>query len=118
MTDYKEYVESNHFKLLTDKYISDNPNAKCFVCECPYNLLIHHVSYRNLENERLKRDIYIVCYFCHKKIHFRKFLFLSLKTPLTRRALIRRMYYLRLKECVHNRRFGLSAYYGMRLFFT
>ena len=105
--NYREiYLKTPHWLQLVDQLITSNPNAKCYICEKTYTLLLHHCRYDNLFHERVGRDIFILCFNCHTQVHFRRFLILfTRKTPLRRRALLKRMYLLRLFFCVRNRKF-------------
>lgn len=67
---YGEYLASDHWHALVRRYISHNPKARCFVCGNPWRLQLHHVSYKHLFHEKMKRDLYIVCGPCHRKQHF------------------------------------------------
>lgn len=118
--DYHEYLQDDWFRSLTDKLIYSNSNAKCWICnrrfydiEKDEYLLLHHVSYENLYREKLGRDIYILCSSCHKKAHFYWFFGLR-KIPLTKRNLIKRLRILKFNNCIQNRRFWASAWYGIR----
>lgn len=109
---YDRYMETEHWYKLKKKYIYDNPNACCWICGIKKFLLLHHVDYANLYYEKLYRDIYIICFDCHQKIHFSFFgLF---KTPLIKKKLLIRMRFLKFIFCIQHKQIGLSIYYGLR----
>ena len=116
--NYPLYFRTPHWLQLNEKLIDSNPRAKCWICEIPYNLLIHHESYRYLFHERLYRDVFILCFTCHTQLHFYRFLFIfQRKTKLTAFALKRRRLWLRLIEVTRKKRFGLSFWYFFRYSF-
>lgn len=119
---YKEYLLTQHWQTINSKFIHKNPKAQCWICETPVllferdgritsNLLIHHESYQFLFHERLGRDIVILCFNCHNQVHFYKILvFISIKTKLIRKALVKRRYFLRFRYLVRNRRIWLALW--------
>jgi len=123
---YQEYLQTPHWIKLQEKYIFSNKKARCWICETPVyvfskegrkasNLLIHHVSYANLFNEKYYRDIYILCYRCHTQVHFYKiFIFFPITTRLKKRDLLQRMLFFRLKYCMQKKRITLSVWYFLR----
>ena len=101
------YLKSDAFQRCRDMVAPH----KCFVCQTLYRILPHHVQYKNLYNERLWRDIYPVCYWCHKQAHFVTILWiLEWQIPLRRGILKKRLFYLRLKYCIRNKRFWSSLW--------
>lgn len=62
--DYKEYLNSIHFKLFKNYALSKN--NKCYFCDYTENLDIHHIN-KNLGRERLS-DISVVCPNCKPKL--------------------------------------------------
>lgn len=113
--NYPQYFNTSHWRDLKYKLIYSNKSAKCFICEYPYTLLIHHESYNYLFHERLYRDIFILCYNCHEQLHFYTFLFLfKVKTKLKRKSLRKRRLWLRLIICVRTKRFRLMIWYIFR----
>lgn len=117
--NYKAYFQTNHWRKLKETLIYSNRDAKCWICEFPSNLLIHHESYDNLFKERLYKDIFIFCYGCHSQLHFRTFLhFFRIKTPLRKWNLKRRRLFLRAIFCVRRRGIGLQIWYFLRYLIT
>lgn len=113
--NYSLYFRTAHWLKLNDQLIDSNSRAKCWICEKPYNLLIHHEKYDNLFNERLYRDIFILCFNCHTQLHFYHFLFIfERKTSLTYRVLKRRRLWLKAKYNVRNRKYWSIPWYILR----
>jgi len=106
-----EYVQSRQFQKLRVMI----QNRKCFICEKSNTILPHHIQYANLYHERLWRDIYPLCFECHTQVHFFVLLrIFKIKIPLKKFFLKRRMFYLRFKYCVQNRRYGSALWAGIR----
>lgn len=104
ITNYPQYLKSRWWKHLNEKYIYSNPKAECWICtqkvrlywngrDESSNLLLHHVSYKNLGRERYLVDLFILCHNCHEQVHF--WFFGEIKTPLAPGPLLRRMFYLK-----------------------
>jgi 5-methylcytosine-specific restriction endonuclease McrA len=111
---YQEYLQTPHWINLNVKLIDTNRSAQCWICKKTYTLLIHHVRYDNLFHERLYRDIYILCYDCHTRVHFYKILgIFTRKTVLKRRNLLRRMRYLKYKDCIQKKSYGAATWYAI-----
>lgn len=113
-TTYDEYLKTLHWQKLREQLIYANPRVKCWICEKTYNLLLHHVKYNNLGKEKrvftflffVFGDVVIVCFDCHSKIHFIKYLFFFRhKVPLKKFYLVKRMKYLRAVYLLKNYRF-------------
>jgi hypothetical protein len=118
MTRYSDYFDTPWWRRLKSKYIFKNFRAKCFVCNAPNrlrwmenerrevsNLLLHHVSYKNLFKEKVNEDFFIICFHCHNRAHY--WTFLNLKVPLKTNWLL---FSLRLRKsikCIRNKEFGL-----------
>jgi hypothetical protein len=123
---YKEYLLTIHWFRLKEKYILQNPKARCWICETPVfvferfgqlssNLLLHHVRYDNLFHERLYRDLFILCISCHSQVHFSTyFKIFRHKTQLTRMRLYRKMVLLRIRFCIRFGKFWLVPWYMLR----
>lgn len=110
-----EYFQTSHWRLLNRKLIVNNNHSKCFICSKTNTLLLHHIRYDNLFNERLGRDVYILCFNCHQQVHFYSFLFIfKRKTPLERKRLMKRLYYLKIKYCIRKLKPLLCAWYILR----
>jgi hypothetical protein len=77
-----QYLKSHHWRCLSNRLI-DKADGCCFCCgyhwkESPWNydhndelierLEVHHVSYKNLGDEK-PEDVIVVCSVCHDDIH-------------------------------------------------
>lgn len=100
-----EYLMSPHWRKLKEQLIHSNPDAKCWICEKSYNLLLHHLVYDNLWYEELVKiypfiiigDVVVVCFDCHTNIHFINiFGVVKIRVPLKRFLLVKHMVFLRL----------------------
>lgn len=98
-SNYKDYFNTQHWKNLRWTLITTNRKARCLLCHSNKSLLPHHTNYNNLGSEKVGRDIQILCFDCHKLIHF--WFFGLIKVPLKKdflllsfnlRALIRCLY--------------------------
>lgn len=99
--DYNEYIRSSKWYKLKHRLIYSNDNSSCYICGSKYPLFIHHIDYNNLGKEQPLflwfGDVIVVCEKCHKKLHFRKFLFFwNTKIPLQRSFLLRRVFELKI----------------------
>lgn len=113
---YAEYQNTAHWRKLKKKYLK--PSASCFICEKHYNLLLHHVRYDHLGEEKLYRDFYIICFQCHTPAHFIHILWIfEIKIGLTYKSLIKRLYYLRFIYCLKNKEFGASVWAFLKWIF-
>ncbi len=63
---YENYLASPEWKQKRDKIIQKNP----FCQECKINFAedVHHLTYKNLYNEK-DYELIALCRSCHKKIH-------------------------------------------------
>jgi hypothetical protein len=116
---YPEYFQTPHWLNFKEQHIYSNPRAKCYICQKKSTLLPHHFKYRNLFKERVMviflffvfGDIVIVCFDCHTAIHFITvkifFIKFKIKVPVKTFFLLARMFYLRYKYCIQNKRYGL-----------
>lgn len=102
--NYKKYFLTQWWKDLHEELIGSNPDAKCYICKKTNTLLIHHTLYENLFFEELTKDIHIICFNCHKRVHFHKFD--GKKVPIIEKTLLRRMEILRLTNGIRNFRLG------------
>jgi hypothetical protein len=110
-----EYLTDPHFETLREMV----QGRKCYVCETLYTILPHHITYKNLWHERLWRDIYPLCYDCHYQVHFIIiFKFIKIKVPLKRFFLRKRMFYLRIKYCVQNKKYISASWAGLLYLMT
>ena len=110
---YPQYRNTPYWKKLKLKLITNNHKAKCWVCGNKSRLVLHHIDYKHLQKEKLGKHIYILCWDCHEKTH-RRF-FSLLKTPLKKKSLLRRMWYLKFKRSAIRIRPLPALYYFMRM---
>ncbi len=70
MTKYQQYLRSNHWKETRARYIktSYDGQTKCKMCASYGSIELHHLTYRNLGEER-KRDLVGLCPDCHELVH-------------------------------------------------
>lgn len=115
---YPLYFNTSHWKNLKEKCLYSNSNAKCFICEKTSTLLLHHEKYDNLFSERLYRDLFVLCFECHKQLHFYKNVVgRKIKTKLTYRNLKKRRLLMRSQYLLNSGRIGLSMVYLVRCIF-
>lgn len=112
LSSYSEYLDSSYWRNLTGKYIFNNHSAECFVCRKSYSLLLHHVDYEALGEEILNRDVFILCWDCHKKAHW---IFLIIKIPLSYKNLINRLYILKITFCIRSFDFIKALWYFLKI---
>lgn len=111
----KTYLHSPHWYRLNDQLIDSNPDASCWICGKLSTLLLHHITYENLYKEELYKDVYILCFDCHTRVHFKPVLyFFRRKTPLEKHLLLRRMRFLKMISCIQKGRIFPSLWYMCR----
>ncbi len=115
ISSYPEYLKSQWWHDLKEDILFKR-DAKCYVCGEWSRLILHHVNYASLGNEKLGKDIFILCPSCHTKCHF--WTHFHLKVPLRIGSLLfslrmrKQLYY------VQHGRFGLSALWFLFLIFS
>ena len=67
--NYKEYLSSDEWKYKREKRILFD--KKCQICGRPFDLNVHHMTYKNFPNEQYT-DLITVCKNCHIKIEEQK----------------------------------------------
>ncbi|PZT54347.1 hypothetical protein DN757_17615 [Paenibacillus silvae] len=67
-TSYSEYLKSNHWKGVKDRFWASKFKKECNVCKRKNKLNLHHKSYKRVGNERLN-DLVYLCESCHNKLH-------------------------------------------------
>ncbi len=65
--NYKEYLKTDHWKI-TRAAALRRAGYKCEICGSNKRLNVHHLTYRNIGNER-PEDLMVLCYYHHKWIH-------------------------------------------------
>jgi 5-methylcytosine-specific restriction endonuclease McrA len=68
---YKEYLASEHWRDVKDRFMKSKFRKKCFVCGSKNKLNLHHKTYIRVGNEYLT-DLCLLCEECHKKVHERE----------------------------------------------
>ena len=63
----RDYLSSPEWKSKRLKVL-ERDGHKCRACGYKYRLEVHHITYRNLEQEPLN-ELLTVCRRCHQKIH-------------------------------------------------
>ena len=68
MGRYYEYLESAEWrKKRADRILVDG--GACRICGAKSELQIHHITYDNVYNEDIYRDLITLCRRCHHRIH-------------------------------------------------
>ena len=68
---YKKYLNSKEWKL-KKKQLFDLRGYGCEQCNFEYYLDVHHLTYKNLYNEKME-DLQILCKQCHLSKHEKHF---------------------------------------------
>lgn len=66
---YKDYLASDSWKFTRDQRIM--ADKVCQICGKPYDLNVHHMTYKNVPYEKMG-DLITVCRTCHMKIESKK----------------------------------------------
>lgn len=64
---YENYLGSEDWRLKRNERMLIDKN-KCTKCGSGKNLIVHHLSYKNIGDEKMD-DLITVCNSCHRKIH-------------------------------------------------
>lgn len=64
---YKQYLKTHHWQAIRKQAI-EYAEYKCQLCNNSKNLDVHHNTYENLWNEKL-RDLIVLCKKCHNLFH-------------------------------------------------
>lgn len=67
---YIKYINSKEWKIRRQIAL-EQANYKCQICGRSHELQVHHLSYKNLGNEK-DEDLLVVCSRCHNDIEFTK----------------------------------------------
>lgn len=65
--NYKEYLKTDHWKI-TRAAALRRAGYKCEICGSSKELNVHHLTYKNIGNER-PEELKVLCYYHHKMIH-------------------------------------------------
>lgn len=68
--DYIDYINSEQWKLKRKQALRFH-GAKCYTCGAKKLLQIHHLTYKNLFNEKME-DLRVLCMGCHSAVHSKK----------------------------------------------
>ena len=69
---YQDYLKSNEWRTKSNgcKKLAD---YKCDICGSEENLHAHHLTYENVGNENIEKDLQCLCSICHQKQHHNDF---------------------------------------------
>lgn len=67
--DYHDYLQSHEWKRTRDRRVL--MDKKCQICGRPFDLQVHHMTYRNIYHEH-PGDLITVCKNCHRRIEEKK----------------------------------------------
>jgi hypothetical protein len=65
---YKEYLQSEQWRQNREKRLQID-GRMCAVCGSKKDLNVHHISYRNIGNENIEKDLITLCHPCHAMLH-------------------------------------------------
>jgi 5-methylcytosine-specific restriction endonuclease McrA len=66
---YPEFLKSDYWRKVRNKVL-ERDGYKCKLCGSVDNLVVHHKTYKNHNNElKHLEDLVTVCNYCHHKIH-------------------------------------------------
>ena len=71
MDAYKQYLQSPKWQEKRSERLKLD-NYKCQRCGRPFDLEIHHITYRNIFDEDVSSDLITLCNKCHRKIEDEK----------------------------------------------
>lgn len=67
--EYKKYLFSEHWRKTREERLKLDGYV-CSVCKSKFRLQVHHLTYANLHNEDVFKDLITLCEGCHKNEHF------------------------------------------------
>ena len=67
---YIDYIQSDGWRQKREEYILVKKPTQCGSCNRPFQhyFNLHHITYKNLGNEKLE-DLIMLCSSCHRKLH-------------------------------------------------
>lgn len=65
--DYNEYIRSDAWIRKRDQRLALD-NYQCKKCGTAKNLIVHHITYKNLGHENMD-DLVTLCWNCHNSVH-------------------------------------------------
>lgn len=65
--NYQNYLKSGHWKTVKTNLYKLKA-YRCFFCGNKERLNAHHITYENINNEKIE-DLVYLCIRCHKKLH-------------------------------------------------
>lgn len=72
--DFIQYYKSDEWQKKRNERIKID-NFRCQKCNSPFNLQVHHLTYKNFKNEDIYNDLITLCDRCHQKIETNKKMF-------------------------------------------
>ena len=70
MSDYQDYLQSNHWKRLAEE-TKRLAGYRCQVCNAEDELHAHHRTYER-KGDELQSDLICLCAYCHALFHSKK----------------------------------------------
>lgn len=64
---YLDYLKSPAWRAKREDKLK-SANRQCQICRSEYDLQVHHLTYKNLYNEK-RKDLIVLCEPCHIKYH-------------------------------------------------
>lgn len=116
-SNYPKYFETEWWKKLKVDLVWKNPKARCFCCGCKIRewIQLHHIRYDHLFAEKLYKDIYLLCYNCHRRVH--KLFFFLWRYPLKHKLLLLHVRLLKSIYALLHKKFRLFLlYFSISLF--
>lgn len=71
MDDYKQYLKSPEWQKKRSERLKLD-DYKCQRCGRPFDLEVHHITYRNIFNEDIASDLITLCSKCRREIERKK----------------------------------------------
>lgn len=68
---YEKHLKSSHWNHLRQKALKRD-GRKCSLCGATKNLIVHHLTYKNLGDEYL-HELQVLCKKCHQTTHEREY---------------------------------------------
>lgn len=66
--NYNRYLQSKEWQELRKRKLKSVGNI-CEICEFPYELRVHHLTYERIGREKLS-DLQVLCERCHTDNHY------------------------------------------------
>lgn len=65
---YKEYINSSSWRKRKASFFMSECNKKCHICASLKELHVHHMTYKNIGNEK-DSELVTLCKTCHFNLH-------------------------------------------------